>query len=358
MKILDWYILKRFLISFVYVVMILVTIICVIDYVEKSDDYIEANLSFSQVFKDYYLMYIPYIANVFSPISIFIATVFVTARMATHTEIIAILSSGVSYRRMLVPFLIGSALIGVFIFYMIGWVIPEANKGRIDFENTYLNDKEDFKGTNVHMKIAPDTYVYLESYNNSINTGFKFSLETIIGTQLKSKLKADKITWQPDKQKWKMDNYFVRVFDNDQERLIRGKNLDTTLNLSPKDFENNYMLYETLNLPALNSYIRELREKGAENIDMYLTEKYERITYPFAIVILTLIGVVASSRKTREGAGFPIAFGFLLAVIYILLVLISQTFSNVGSMGPLMASWVPNIIFTFIGLIMYKTVPK
>lgn len=358
MKILDWYILKRFLISFVYVVMILVTIICVIDYVEKSDDYIEANLSFSQVFKDYYLMYIPYIANVFSPISIFIATVFVTARMATHTEIIAILSSGVSYRRMLVPFLIGSALIGVFIFYMIGWVIPEANKGRIDFENTYLNDKEDFKGTNVHMKIAPDTYVYLESYNNSINTGFKFSLETIVGTQLKSKLKADKITWQPDKQKWKMDNYFVRVFDNDQERLIRGKNLDTTLNLSPKDFENNYMLYETLNLPALNSYIRELREKGAENIDMYLTEKYERITYPFAIVILTLIGVVASSRKTREGAGFPIAFGFLLAVIYILLVLISQTFSNVGSMGPLMASWVPNIIFTFIGLIMYKTVPK
>lgn len=358
MKILDWYILKKFLIAFVYVVLILVSILCVIDFTEKSDDFIRGGVSYSLVFKQYYLNYIPYIANMFSPISIFIATVFVTARMATHTEIIAILSSGVSFRRMMVPYLIGSIVVGIFIFYMIGWVIPDANKVRIGFENRYLKNQFFFDGQNVHMKIGPDHYAYLESYNSTLNTGYQFTLETIEGGALRSKLKAKMITWQPEKGKWLMDEYFVRVLEGDKEKILEGKNMDTLINLSPQDFSDNYMLHETFTSPELNEYISKLKEKGAENIEIYLTEKYERYTYPFAIIILTMIGVIASARRTREGAGFQIAFGFLLAVIYILFALISQSFSNLGSMGPLMASWLPNIIFSIIGLIMYKTVPK
>jgi lipopolysaccharide export system permease protein len=358
MRILDWYILKKFLIAFVYVVLILVTIICVIDFTEKSDDFIRAGISYGKVFTDYYANYAPYIANMLSPISIFIATVFVTARLATHTEIIAMLSSGVSFMRIMVPYLIGSIIVGIFIFIMIGWVIPNSNKDRIAFENQYLNRQFTFNGQNVHMKIAPNDYAYLESYNNSLNTGYQFTLESVEGQKLKSKLKSRMITWLPEKKKWMMDEYSIRVIDGEKETLYYGTNKDTLINLSPDDFSNSNMLHETFTLTELNEYILKLQEQGAENIEVYLTEKYERFTYPFAIIILTMIGVIAAARKTREGAGFQIAFGFLLAVIYILFVLISQSFSNIGSMGPLLASWIPNIIFSIIGLIMYKTVPK
>ncbi|MBX9852898.1 MAG: LptF/LptG family permease [Cytophagaceae bacterium] len=358
MNILDRYIIKRFLVAFVYVVLIVVLILVVIDFTEKSDDFIKANVPFSQVFAEYYFNYIPYIANMFSPISIFIATVFVTARMATHTEIIAILSSGVSLRRILFPYFLGSAFVGIIIFFLIGWVIPNANKVRIAFENEHLIRNDDFHGSDLHLKIAPTTYGYLKSYNGTVNVGTQFTLETIEGKELKSKLKATKITWQPEKSKWLIEDYSIRFIDKGKEKIIRGISKDTAINFTPNDFATTYMLHETFTLPELNNYIEELKEKGAENIEMYLTEKYERYTYPLAIIILTMIGVICSARKSREGTGVQIAFGFLLAVIFILLVLISQSFSNVGSMGPLMASLLPNIIFTFIGLIMYKTVPK
>lgn len=358
MKLLDWYILKKFLTAFVYVVFILVAILCVIDFTEKSDDFIRGGVPYSLVFKEYYLNYVPYIANMFSPISIFIATVFVTARMATHTEIIAILSSGVSFKRIMVPYLIGSIIIGIVIFYMIGWVIPNANKVRINFENQYLKSQFFFSGENVHMKIGPNTYAYLEKYNSAINTGYQFSLETIEDGKLKTKLKAKMLTWQPEKKTWLMDEYSIRTINGLKETLVQGSNKDTLINLTPEDFSNSYMLHETFTLTELNAYITKLKEKGVENIETYLTEKYERFTYPFAIIILTMIGVIASARKSREGSGKEIAFGFLLAVVYILFVLISQSFSNLGSMGPLMASWLPNIIFSLIGFIMYKNVPK
>jgi lipopolysaccharide export system permease protein len=358
MKLLDWYILKRFLTAFIYVVLILVSILCVIDFTEKSDDFIKHSLPFSEIFLQYYLNYIPYIANMFSPISIFIATVFVTARMATHTEIVAILSSGVSFRRMMFPYLIGASLVGILIFYMIGWVIPNANKVRINFENQYFHNQYFFNGQNVHMKIGPNTYVYLESYNNTINTGYQFTMESVLEEKLQSKLKAKMITWQPAKHKWLMDEYSIRVIKEGKETLTHGMNKDTLINLSPQDFANNNMLHETFTLTELNIYIRKLQDKGAENIETYLTEKYKRFAYPFAIVILTMIGVIASSGKSRGGSGYKIFLGFVLAILYILFALISQSFSNLGSMGPLLAVWLPNIIFSIIGLIMYKTVPK
>jgi lipopolysaccharide export system permease protein len=341
-----------------YVVAILVTILVVIDFTEKSDDFIKNHLPFSVVFGDYYLNFMPYMANVFSPISVFIATVFVTARMATHTEIIAMLSSGISFKRILVPYVIGSSLLGILIFFMIGWVIPNANKTRISFENQYLHDKFYFEGHNVHMKIGPNSYIYLESYNSTIDVGYQFSLETFEGNELKSKLKSSKIAWNPKSNSWTLDVYSVRSYSGGKEHVVHGHNKDTLIDLSPKDFSNKNMLYETFTLTELNTYIQELKEKGAENIEAYVTEKYKRYAYPFAIVILTVIGVIASSVKSREGPGFSIAFGFLLAIIYILFTLISQSFSNVGSMGPMLAIWLPNIVFTIIGLIMYKRVPK
>jgi lipopolysaccharide export system permease protein len=296
-------------------------------------------------------------ANLLSPITVFIATVFVTAKMASHTEIIAILSSGVSFKRLMLPYLMGATFIGIGTFILIEWVIPNGSKQRIAFENKYIKEKVEYRD-NAHLKIGPNAYVYLLSYNNTIHEGYQFSLETIEDNRLKSKLKSNKITWQPEKNSWKLDDYIVRKFDGDKEIVVRGFNKDTVINLLPKDFASTYQLHETFTMGELDNYIDELRERGSENIEIYLIEKYERYTYPFAIIILTAIGVIVSARKTREGAGFQIAFGFLLAFIYILFVLMSRGIASVGSIGPLLSSWIPNIIFSCIGVVMYKTVPR
>jgi lipopolysaccharide export system permease protein len=356
-KIIDRYILKKFLSAFFFTVILLVAIICVIDFTEKNDDFINSHAPFNLIVK-YYLNFAPYIANMLSPITVFIATVFVTAKMASHTEIIAILNGGISFRRMLLPYLMGSTMIAVFIFILIGWLLPKANKERVAFENVYVKDQYFYEGRNVHLKIAPETYVYMESYNNQINTGYQFTLETIDGKDLISKLKAMRITWMPGKNKWELENYMIRSFKNGKESIQFGVRTDTTINLYPKDFESTYLLHETFTLPELKAYIQELRDKGVESVAVYEIEMYERYTYPFAIIILTVIGVVVSARKTREGAGFQIAFGFLLAFIYIIFVIMSRSIANAGTLSPLMAAWLPNLIFASIGFIMYKTLPR
>lgn len=358
MKLLDLYILKRFLSSFFFVVVMLMAVIVAIDISEKNEDFIKSGLSWWVITRDFYFNYIPYMANMISPLLIFIATVFVTARMASHTEIVAILSSGVSFKRFLVPYFIGSLFIGAITFVLIGWVIPKANKKRVAFENQYLKNKFYYEGRDVHIKIAPNIYAYMESYNNIVRTGYQFTLETIEGHELKSKLKAAKIFWKQDKNIWQIDNYEIRKFDGRKEYLIHGLSKDTVIDLHPKDFESKYLLYETLNMEELNNYIRQEKERGAENLEMFMITKYERYAYPFAVVILTIIGVIVSARKSREGAGFKIAFGFMLAFIYILFVVMSRTMVSAGGIGPMLAVWIPNIIFTCIGFVMYKTLPK
>ena len=357
MKILDKYILKRFLFTFFFVVILIVSIIVVIDYTEKNEDFVK--LTFGYVVTEYYLNFIPYITNMISPLMIFIAAVFVTSRMSAHTEIVAILSAGVSFRRILVPFIIGSTFIGLISFYFGGWVIPKANKTRVAFENEYTRHQFNYEGKNIHFKVAPNTYAYFFAYNNQLNQGYQFSLETIEGTKLKSKLKSDKITWDTTKLKWKIENYTIRtIMDNGKEKMTQGFLIDSSINVSPQDFQSNYLLYETFNMGELEDYIKLMRERGSESVEVYLTEKYERYTYPFSMVILTVIGVIVSAKKSREGTGYKIAFGFVLAFVYIIFVMMSRNLSYLGGVGPLLASWIPNIIFSGIGYVMYRSIPK
>lgn len=357
MKILDIYILKRFLFTFFFVVLLIVSIIVVIDFTEKNEDF--AKLTLKYIVEEYYFNFAPYIANMISPLMIFIAAVFVTSRMSSHSELVAILSSGVSFRRILVPFIIGSAFIGVISFCLGGWIIPRANKTRIAFENNHTRQKFNFEGKNIHFKVAPNTYAYFFGYNNEANIGYQFTLETIEGTRLISKLKSDKIEWDSTKSKWRIINYTIRTIkEHGKEEIKQGASVDSLINLSPKDFQSNYLLHETFNMGELESYINLLKERGTENIEVYLTEKYERYTYPFSMVILTVIGVIVSAKKSREGTGYKIAFGFVLAFIYIIFVMMSRNLSYFGGVGPLLAAWIPNILFSGIGYVMYKTIPK
>jgi lipopolysaccharide export system permease protein len=336
----------------------LMLVIIVIDITEKLDDFLQNNLSAWQVLSEYYFAFIPYMTNMLSPITIFIATVFVTANLAAKTEIVAILSSGVSYFRFLVPYIIGSIFIAILVFILSGWLIPKGNKQRIDFESAYIYSKKYFQGTNVHIKTSPTTYVFLDSYNSELQTGYNFTLETIEDKKLTSKLKAARIVWDDKKQKWHLEDYFVRTFNGDKENIYRAWKKDTSIHITPKDFEDVAMLYETFTIGELNDYIEVLSERGSENIQVYISEKYQRITYPFSIIILTIIGVMVSSKKTREGAGLPIAFGFLMAFVYIIFSITSRSMANSGVLSPFLAAWIPNIVFAVIGLVMYSKATK
>lgn len=359
MKILDWYILKRFLIAFFFVVLIIVSIICIINLTEMNDKFIKHQLGAATVAK-YYLYYTPYIANLVSPIMVFIATVFVTSKMASHTEIIAILSSGVSFKRMMVPYIIGSSLLAILTFLMVGWIIPNSNKFRINFELQYLKNPYTFEGRNVHFKVAPDTYIYIQDYYSTENRGYRFTIEKIENTKLKEKLKADYITWVPEKNKWKVSDYELHKFDGMKEEISKGKEFDTTLNLYPKDFESTYSLQESLTLNELSNYINEQKERGKGNLEIYVIQQYTIYTYPIAIIILTIIGLIVSARKSRGGAGFQIALGFLIAFIYILFVVMSRSIALSGTTDFQIAMLValPNLVFALVGVVLYKTVPR
>ena len=360
MKILDLYIIKKFLKTYFFAVLIIVTIIMVIDYTEKIDNFIDNKAPLSEILGDYYLNFIPYWANYISPLMVFISTVFFTANMAARTEIIAILSTGVSFMRFLRPYLIGSAMLGMLTFLMVGWIIPIANKTRITFERKYVEGGSYyFSGRNVHIKIGPEDYAYMESYDTGTNTGYRFALDKISGSQLKVKLLADKIVWDTTRRKWTIQDYRIRTFlANGKEKLTYGTKLDTTLNLLPKDFDSKYQLQETFTMPELEETIDKVRSRGSDGIEVFLIEKYLRFANPFAVVILTVIGVIVSARKSRGGVGFQIALGFMLAFLYILFFMMSKGIAQSGGMPPLLAVWLPNIVFTFIGMILYRAVPR
>lgn len=358
MKILDLYILKKFLKTYVFAVFLIVLIVMVIDYTEKIDDFIRKEAPMRAIIFDYYLNFIPYWANYISPLMVFIATVFFTASMAAKTEIIAILSSGVSFTRLMRPYLIGSSIIALGTFLMIGWVVPNANKIRVPFEHEYINGTYFFDKRDVHIKIAPDVYAYIESYDNTSNTGYRFSLERIADNEIKQKLMSDRITWDSVAKKWTIHDYRIRTFAGNGNGLVFGTKIDTTLNLLPKDFQNKHLLHETFTLPELNRHIELVRSRGADGIEVFLIEKYIRFANPFSIIILTIIGFLVSARKSRGGVGFQIALGFSLAFVYILFFMMSKGIAEGGGMPPMLAVWLPNIVFSGVGLGLYYTIPR
>ncbi len=357
MRIIDWYILKRFLKSYVFVVSVIISIVVIIDITEKNDNFIKYHLGVGEI-ASYYLTFIPYVASMISPITVFITVVFITSQMAQHTEIIAMLSSGVSFRRIMRPYFYGAFIIAVVSFYFSGWVIPNSNKKRVAFEIQYFKSPYVNTDHDIHMKVGPNSYLYLYNYNNTADVGYKFTLETIDDTHVKERLTAPRMEWQKDTKKWKLKNWTLRKFDGMKEYYTSGNEMDTTLRISPKDFESDYNRFETLTMNELNSYIKELKLRGADNVIIYEVEKYIRFASPFAAFILTFIGLTVSARKSRGGAGFQIALGFLLAFIYIIFYLFSRTSAETGAVNPIITIWIPNIIFTSIGLILYRTVPR
>ena len=360
MKKLDWYILKKVLVTFVFVVGLLELIICVIDFTEKNDDFIKNELS-SELIWQYYLSFIPWIASLLTPITVFIATVFVTAKLAAKSEIVAILASGISFRRMLFPYLIASVMIGSASFYINSYVIPDANKFRIDFELRYLKDPFYNTDKHIHIKISEqdslEGYIYLYRYDVRRDVGSVVTLETVHGTQLVEKITARQINWDTTGV-WKLKRWQKREIIDQKEIITEGPEMDTVLNLSPSDFGNKDRIWETMTMDELDDHIALQKSRGADDVHIFEIEKYVRYMSPFTLLILMAIGVIVSARKSRQGTGFQIALGFVIAFAFIIAFILATAIAEAGSMNTILAIWMPNIIFTGVAALLYKTVPR
>lgn len=358
MKKIDLYIIRKFLGTFFYSIVLILMIVIVFDISERMEDFIDKKPSLGEIVFDYYFNFVPYFANLFSPLFVFIAVIYFTSRMAYRTEIIAILGSGVSFPRFLFPYMVGATVITALSLTLNHFVIPNANKVRLEFEEKFLRNPYENKDRNIHREIAPDEYVYFYSYNSIYNTGSQFAFEKITEGERHYYIKADFIKWDTVKQKWTLQNYFERRIDGLKESIRTGAELDTIFPFTTADFGKRDNRVEAMATPALSEFIEQERKKGAYRIPMYEVEKYRRTSFPFATFVLTLIGASIASRKVRGGIGWHIGLGLMIAFSYILFMQVSNTFATHGGLSASIAVWIPNILYAFLALFMLRIAPK
>lgn len=359
MKRLDLYIIRKFLGTFFFSLALILCIVVVFDVSERLEKFIEYEAPLRAIVFDYYMNFIPYFANVFSALFTFISVIFFTSKMAYDSEIIAILSTGISFNRFLVPYLISATIIAILSFFLSAFVIPNANQTRIQFQKEYMGKKYANREANIHRQIAPGVYIYMSNYSVASNIGYDFSLENFQGDTLVSKLTSTRINWDENKGKWVIYNWKLRELEGDKEIYTTGRQLDTLLNFMPSEFsEDPSKIKEQLTLPELNEYIERMQLRGSSNVTEFQIEKYKVWSSAFATFVLTIIGACISSRKIRGGMGLHLGLGLLLSFSYILFMQFSTVFATNGNMNPLLSVWLPNILFTVIALFVYRTAPK
>ena len=359
MKIIDWYIFKKFLGTFVYAISLLIIIVIIFDISENIEDFLKNNAPVKEIIIDYYLYFIPYFINLFIFLFTFISVIFFTSKMAGNTEIIAILSSGVSFSRMLRPYLLASVLLGVTSFYLGNFLIPRTNEIRREFKNKYIENLSKDKERNIHVQIEKGVFVYVENYNNKLNTGYKFTMEKYQGQKLIYKLAAERIELDTNRKNgWMIFNYIEREIDSLNESLVKGKRIDTVLNLQPTDLYKIKEDYEVMNYWELRRHIDKELLKGSKGVTTYQVEKHKRLASPVAIIILTFIGVAVSSRKVRGGIGMHLGMGIGLTFSYIIFMQFSTVFATFGNLPPFLAAWMPNIVFAALGIYLIMKAPK
>nr|MBP8023272.1 LptF/LptG family permease [Paludibacter sp.] len=343
--------------TYFYSIVLILSIAVVFDLTEKLDNFFDNNAPLKAIIFDYYMGFIPFYMNMFSPLFTFIAVIFFTSKMATNTEIIAILASGVSFRRLMMPYLISAAVISGLAFVLGGYVIPPANEKLLDFEDKYVKKFKSNNARNVQMEVEKGVILYIERYEISENRGYRFSLEKFDGKSLVSRLTAETITWD-SAYNWKVSNYQQRDFNGMREKLTRGIDLDTVINVQPQEFFISSKESAQMNNTQLREYLKRQKNRGVGNIQAFEDEYYKRYSMPLAAFIMTLIGVSLSSRKVRGGMGLHLGIGLALSSLYILFSTLSTTFSVSGAMSPFAAVWLPNFVFLLVGIYLYRTAPK
>lgn len=357
---LDWYIIRKFMGTFFIAILLIIGIIIIFDISEKIDDFVANEAPLKAIALQYYANFVPFYLNMFSPLFVFITVIFFTSRMAANSEIVAILSCGISFHRMVYPYLLSALLIATLSLGLNLWVIPRSNEVRLSFENKYIKTRATAAERNIHYQLAPGQFVTIESFSSWNNTAYNIQLETIENNTITSKLTAQSAVWDSTSRSWNMKNYVIREFTEGvlADKVRTGKQIDTTLELTIEDFYRKKNTVEQLPYNDLNQLIATQEMRGDANVKFSLIEKHQRFALPFSAFILTLMGVALSSRKKRGGIGWNLAAGIALSFTYILFLRFSQMFVYTGTLPPGIAMWMPNLIFAAIAAVLYKIAPK
>ena len=358
LKKIDIYIIKKFLGTYFLSILLIVCIAVVFDFTEKLDNFIRYEAPWSDVVTKYYLRFIPYFANLFSPLFVFISVIFFTSKLAYNSEIVAMISGGISLRRLMRPYMISAALITALTFTLGSYVIPNSNKIRYEFEDKYVSSKKKDMDRHIHMELEPDNYIYVQRFSSRSYTGHLFSMETFEDGEMKSRITANSIRYIKKTDTWKLYTCVTRTFDGEKEIIERAEVVDTTLNLVPDDLIKMKHYYETMTLDELGEHITRQQKRGIDNYAEFVVDRYRRFSTPFSALILTLIGASLSSRKVRGGSSLHIGVGFTLSFSYILFETVMTSFAINGNMNPFWAAWLPNIIYALIGVYLYIKAPK
>ncbi|NNC84018.1 MAG: YjgP/YjgQ family permease [Flavobacteriales bacterium] len=357
MKRLDRYIILRFLGTFLFIIALLMTISVVFDFSEKIDDFMKSKPTVQQVVVDYYINFILYYGNLFSPLIIFIALIFFTSRMAQRTEIVAILAGGVSFNRLLRPFFVAATLLVISSLILNHFIIPEANKTRVAFEEEYYKKRNVNRDKDIHMEVRPGTIVYFYNVRVEDNTGTRFSLEKWDKGDLKFKLLSTRAEQDEQTGVWTIYDYRIREY-GDQEIIRSGARLDTLLGFDIKELGKSKQFVSSMNYFELEEFLQKEKLTGTDKMPFYLIEKHQRTSYPIATYVLTLIGVSVASRKTRGGIGVQIAIGFLIVLLYIFAMKVTTVSATNAGLDPLLATWIPNVLFGVVAIYLYRRAPK
>jgi lipopolysaccharide export system permease protein len=365
MQKLDWYILKKFLVTFIFCLLLFTVIAVAVDTSEKTDDFVKAGLSTSGIIREYYLGFVPWIWSLLFPLFVFIAVIFFTSRMATRSEIIAILASGTSYNRFLRPFFIGGLLLASILWLGSRYWIPKANVIKSNFQTKYMDRNDPSKNgssgncpTCFYKRVDTNTFIGVKDFDTSSKMARGFFMEKVKDNKVVYNLRAETMRWDTAIKKWSLTNAAERYVNVMGEQMKYYPTLAITLSIKPVDFRRDYYLKDKLTTPELVRFIEKEELRGTEGLNTYKVERYRRTATPAAVILLTFIGAVIASRRTRGGSGVHLALGITIAAMFIISDRFSTVFATKGNFSPVLAAWLPNIVFTLVALRLYRQTPK
>jgi lipopolysaccharide export system permease protein len=363
MKKLDWYILKKFLTTFVFTMLTITVIAVVIDTSEKADDFVKSGLSSWQIVTHYFIGFVPFIMSMIFPLMVFIATIYFSSKMAVQSEFVAILAGGVRYNRMLRPYLVGAILLGSFFWVASQYWVPKANEIRTNFQSTYIDphstyNADPYRSNNFYLRVNSETYVGLRYYDTARKTAAAIFLYKKKNDRIYYNLRAESMQWDTAKKNWKLSNVIEHTNDGLREMATLIPSMHINLNVKPEELRRDEYLKDKFTTPELKRYIRMEEIRGSEGLNTYKEERYHRDATPFSVIILTMIGAVIATRKVRGGSGLLLAIGLVMAAVFVIMDKFSITFATKGNFSPMLAAWMPNIIFTIVAGWLYWKAPK
>lgn len=358
---LDWYIIRKFLGTFVFAILLIIAIVIVFDFNERIDKFAASHAPWQKIVFSYYMNTIPYYANLFSPLFVFISVIFFTSKLADNSEIIAMRSNGMSFRRLLKPYMISAGIIAIVSFLLGAFVIPHSNVTRLNFENTYIKKRQVSLVSNVQLQVEPGVVAFIGTYDNNTKSGTNFSLNKFVDKKLVSQMTALRIqydTLSDVRYRWKIRHWRIRQLRGMREVITSGSEMDSIISMEPSDLLYTRNQQETMTMPELSDYIDKQKNRGSANVSLFEVEYHKRIASAFAAFILTLIGVTMSCEKRKGGMGLSLGIGLALSFAYILFQTISSTFATNAGWPPMLAVWIPNIIFAGVAFVLYRRTPQ